>query len=286
MSAEITPDGADAASSAEVGPLGIIAGAGALPRRIIEAQKAAGRKVFVIGFEGQTDPRTLVDVPSLSLPLGAAGRLIDGFRNAGVEALVMAGRVSRPRLSELKPDLKGAQILTGLVGKSLGDDGLLRHLADILEKEGFRVLGVPDVLHGALAPNGHIAGPVLPRALEENLEFGLAMAREIGRLDIGQAVVLGAGRIIGVEAAEGTDELCRRMVSLVTDAGPAALFKAAKPQQDRRLDLPAIGPGTVSAAAEGGLSAIIVEADAVLMIEHEELVAEAQRQSITVYGAS
>lgn len=265
-------------------PTAVLAGAGELPRHVIEAARRLGRPVYALGFHGYTDAETLRCAPSAKVRLGAAGEAIATLRAWGVIDLVMAGKIERPSLSALRPDARAARLLARISGRALGDDNLLRAVATELEREGFHLVGVADILGGVVAGCGALAGPALPDVLANDAVLGLRLAQAIGDLDIGQAVVVQQGYTLAVEAAEGTDSLCRRVAGLVLPGNPPLLAKASKPQQDRRLDLPAIGAETVRAAYEGGLAAIIVEVGGVLLIEPNGLRKAAQHYGITVHG--
>jgi hypothetical protein len=135
--------------------LGLIAGGGTLPRRIVEAARAQGRDIFVVALEGQTAAATLEgDIPHVRVRLGAAGKTVKALRQAGCEEVVLAGPVRRPGLAELRPDLKAARFLGRMGTKAVGDDGLLRAVIGLLEEEGFRVVGVHDILGDILAAAG------------------------------------------------------------------------------------------------------------------------------------
>ena len=216
--------------------------------------------------------------------LGAAGDSLARLRDAGVRNLVMAGRIRRPGLSELRPDARAARLFARIGLRSLGDDGLLRAVARELEQEGFRILGVQEVLGGLLTPAG-VLGRHRPDArAEEDIARGIEVARTLGRLDVGQAAVVQQGLVLGVEGIEGTDGLLARCGALKRDGVGGVLVKAAKPQQDRRLDLPAVGPDTVEGAAAAGLRGIAAEAGGTLLLDREAVIAAADRLGVFVVG--
>jgi len=265
-------------------PLGIIAGRGTLPHRLIAACARIGRPVFVLGFPNQTDPETLEAAPSAVVRLGAVGQALAILRQAGVNELVMAGKIERPSFLSLQPDARGMKLLARIGMRAFGDDGLLRIITDELEQEGFRIIAVPDVLPGDLAACGVWGRRRPDERAEADITHGFAMARRIGEADIGQAVVVQQGVVLGVEAIEGTDALIERCGRLARPGPGPVLVKCAKPQQDDRLDLPVIGPATVLAAARAGLRGIAVEAGRTLIIEPEQVVAEADARDLFVLG--
>ena len=266
--------------------LGIVAGAGALPLRLVEACRAVERPVFVLAFEGAADPAVTAGVPHAWVRLGAAGEGIRILRENSVEELVLAGGVKRPSLLSLKPDWRTAKFFARIGYRALGDDGLLKAIMRELEGEGFRVLGADSILGAALAPEGAL-GRLLPDAeAQADIALGFKIVRALGALDIGQAAVVQQGLVLGVEAIEGTDALIARSAALRRDGPGGVLVKGLKPRQDRRADLPTIGPETVRAAAAAGLRGIAVEAGATFVLDRTQLVAEADRAAIFVIGVA
>jgi DUF1009 family protein len=264
--------------------LGILAGAGELPLRLIEACRASSRPVFVLAFEGAADPATVADVAHAWVRLGAAGEGIRLLRENGVEELVMAGAVERPTLASLRPDWRAAKLFARIGLRALGDDGLLRAVIDELESEGFRVVSVDSILSDALAPEGPI-GTLRPEAeAESDIALGVKAALTLGALDIGQAVVVQQGLVLGVEAIEGTDALIARCGALRREGRGGVLIKCAKPGQERRADLPTIGPRTVAAAAAAGLAGIAVSAGSTLLVDRAAIAAAADRAGLFVVG--
>jgi UDP-2,3-diacylglucosamine hydrolase len=266
------------------GKLGILAGGGDLPARLARVCRADGREVFVLAFEGQTDPRSVAGVEHAWCRLGAIGRALETLRKADVRDLVMVGPIKRPSLGELKLDRKGMQLLAKVGIDILGDDGLLRAVVGTLEAGGFNVVGVDDILAGALAPEGRI-GAVAPDAEAQiDIERGVAVARTLGAADVGQSVVVQQGIVLGVEAAEGTDALLDRCGGLRRDAPGGVLVKLKKPQQETRVDLPTIGVTTVRNAAAAGLRGIAVQAGGALVIDRAAVAREADAAGLFVVG--
>jgi DUF1009 family protein len=275
---------ADEAAAAS-GALGIIAGAGNLPRRIIDHCRAAGRAVFVLALDGEADPATIDGVPHAWCRIGAAAKGLDLLRAQGAVELVLAGGVRRPTLTALRPDWRAAKFLARVGYRLLGDDGLLSAVIKELEREGFRVIGADQLLDEAAAmPEGPL-GRIAPDAdALADIARGLRLARAIGALDIGQAVVVQQGLVLGVEAIEGTDALIRRCAELRRDGPGGVLVKTAKPGQEIRADRPTIGPQTVALAAECGLRGIAAEAGATLVLDRAELIRRADAAGLFVCG--
>jgi hypothetical protein len=264
--------------------LGIIAGSGSLPGRIIEHCRSAGRGVFVLALEGEMDPAAVAAVPHAWCRLGGAATGLDLLRANAVRDLVLAGGVRRPTLASLRPDWRAAKFLARVGYRALGDDGLLSAIVKELEREGFRVIGPDQLLGEASLPEGPLGrfGPDTDALAD--IAHGMRLARAIGALDIGQAVVVQQGLVLGVEAIEGTDGLLRRCGALRRDGPGGVLVKMEKPGQERRADRPTIGPQTVSLAAESGLRGIAAGAGATLVLDPDEVIRRADKAGIFVVG--
>lgn len=278
-----------AASQSGVGPslpeqLGIIAGGGALPARLVQACLAKGIKPFIIAFDGQTDPRSYEGQAHLLTRLGAAGQIIETLKNHNIRDLVLIGSIRRPSLAEMKPDLRTAQFFAKIGLKALGDDGLLTALKHELQEDGFTLHGVQDFIDDLLVPVGVIGKHKPSQTMMADITRGLIVSQALGAQDVGQSVIVQEGIVLGVEAIEGTDELIRRCQAYKRDGRGGVLVKSCKPQQDKTLDLPTIGPDTVRLAAETGLSGIAVQAGAALLSEPDAVKILADQYKIFVIG--
>jgi hypothetical protein len=268
------------------GRLGLIAGGGDLPVRLLDACRASGREVFVVALEGQAAPALVgSDTPHAWARIGAAGRIVDLLREAGVEELIMAGKVVRPSLAALRPDWRALKFLAARGGRLGGDDDILSAVIQAIEREeGIRVVSPAAVLGDLAAPRGPL-GRCRPGAEDDaDIVLGLAAARQLGALDVGQAVVVQHGLVLGVEAGEGTDQLLARCAGLRRDGPGGVLVKLKKPRQERRADLPTIGPATVHAAADAGLEGIAVHAGNCMIIEQQAVIAAADHAGLFVLG--
>ena len=265
--------------------LGILAGGGPLPARIVQSCLAAGRDVFVIAFENEADPKTCEGVPHAWMPLGKVGATIKRLKAERCTDVVFAGPVRRPSFSQLKPDMRAIKLL-GKIRKAAGqgDDAILSILVEELEGENFRVVGADDLLNDVAAPGGNLSDRVPGESDRKDIEMGVRVARTLGALDVGQAVVVQHGVVLGVEAIEGTDALLERCARLKREAQGGVLVKLKKPQQERRADLPTIGADTVRRAAHAGLNGIAVEEGHSLILDRADVVAEANRLGLFVAG--
>lgn len=265
------------------GRLGIVAGSGALPRRVIEHCHATGREVFVLALAGAAEPASVEGVPHAWCRPGAAARGLALLRAHGVSDLVLAGAIRRPSLAALRPDWRTARFLARLGVRAWGDDGLLSAVVRELEEEGFHVIGAETLIDG-LVPPGPLGRCRPDREAEADIARGIAVARALGALDVGQAVVVQQGLVLGVEAIEGTDALLGRVAGLRREGPGGVLVKLAKPGQERRVDRPVIGPQTLALAAEAGLRGIAVEAEATIVLDREALIRAADASGLFVVG--
>lgn len=264
--------------------LGILAGGGALPGRLVDLCRREKRACFVLAFEGHTDPASVAGAEHAWLRLGSAASGIEILRQAGVAELVMAGAVNRPSLADLKPDLGTARWLARIGIGSSGDDGLLRSIIRALEAEGFAVRGIDEVMTGLIAEAGTYGRIDPDEAAWVDIERGVAVAKALGAADVGQSVVVQQGLVLAVEALEGTDAMLSRAAELRRGGPGGVLVKVTKPQQDRRADLPSIGPCTVEGSARAGLKGIAIEARGVLIIDREAIIHAADAAGLFVVG--
>jgi DUF1009 family protein len=269
--------------------LGILAGGGPLPGRVAAAAAASGRAVFIIGLEGFAEPAVIGAWPHVYLRMGAVKNILGALRLHGCADLVLIGPVRRPSFLDIRPDADGVKMLAR-IGRSAfaGDDGLLKAVIRVLGEEGFRVLGAHEILNEALGPRGQlsIAGPDANAMAD--IRRGIAVTRALGLADVGQCCVVSAGVVIAVEAVEGTDAMLARCGTLLDQMGMAkpagVLVKSVKPGQDRRADLPTIGPETIRLAAEAGLVGIAYDAGGTILAERGTCIARADQHGLFLLG--
>ncbi len=265
--------------------LGIIAGGGAIPRDLINFCKENKRDYFVIAIEGNAD-RDLIDetIPHAWIRIGQAGTGFKKLAEEKVEEVVMIGTIKRPTLKDLVPDMRTTAFFAKVGMKSLGDDGILRALVKEIESEGMVVRGIHEVLPELLIKKG-VLGKVKPsKQAKEDIRRAVEVATELGRLDVGQAVIVQQGLVLGVEGIEGTGELIRRCGEYKRKGDGGVLVKVRKPQQDMRVDLPTIGDKTVQAAYDSGLSGICLHSGNGLIVNEKETIKLADKLGIFVLG--
>jgi len=252
-------------------PVGFVVGAGMLPRRTIEAAIEGGRSVRVVVVDGFANPADYAAFPYIVCRLGAAGRMLEWFRGEGVKQLVMVGRVARPTFLSLRPDAGAARLLPKIGMKAFGgDDSLLTAMIRVIREEGFEPLGCEQFLTTLQVPAGLLGGPEPDAAARRDMRRAVAVLCAMGPVDVGQACVVQEGTVLAVEAIEGTDAMIARAGILRREAPGGVLVKLLKPGQDRRTDLPVIGPSTIQGAIAAGLRGIAIEADGCIVVELAE----------------
>lgn len=271
--------------------LGIAAGGGPLPLAIAKAAKAEGREVFIVGIEGAAS-REIESFPHAWVRIGAMGEFLRILKREGCQDIVLIGGIKRPDLSKLGLDLTAVKLLPRVAGwMKEGDDGLLRGLAEFLEKDhGFHLVGAHEIAENLLAPEGVLTAASPSDQDQSDIGVAARAALAIGALDIGQGAVACRGIVLALEAAEGTDEMLKRVAQLPASIRGSetkregVLVKLSKPGQERRLDMPTIGVETVERAAAAGLAGIAVEAGGALIADVEAVARAANAKGMFVTG--
>lgn len=273
------------------GPLAVICGGGSLPLTVANAAAARGRKVVLFLLRGIADPALAARYPHHWLYIGQAGRFLRLARGEGCRDVTFIGALVRPAIWQMRMDFWLLRRVPTLVAAFRGgDDHLLSGVARMFEREGFHLVGAHEVAPDILMPEGAL-GAVPPSERDrDDIALGLDYLNSTGRFDVGQAVVVAGRRVLAVEAAEGTDLMLQRIAEMRQNGrlrapkGSGVLVKAPKPGQDRRFDLPAIGPRTVEGVARAGLAGMAVAAGSSIVAEPEKLVMEADRAKVFVAG--
>lgn len=266
----------------ETNKIGILAGGGQFPMLFTKAAQKEGREVVVVGHKGETSEelKELAD-QFCWVKLGQLGKIIKFFKSQGVSEAVFLGTITKPKIfKEVWPDFKALSLWNKIDIKQ--DDAILRAIAKTLEDEGIQILESTLYLQDLLFPVGILTRKKLSSNERDDVTFGWRIAREIGRLDIGQCVVVRDRTVLAVEAIEGTDAAIKRGGAL--GRKKAVVVKVKKPGQDFRFDLPAIGSTTIESMAEVGASVLAVEAGQALLFDREETVRKADKAGIVVVG--
>lgn len=282
---------AGAAASKATDPVAVVCGGGSLPATVADALVGQGRGVVMFPLHGWADPAAVERFRHHWIHIGQLGRFSRLARSEGCRDLVLIGTLVRPTIRQLRLDIETLRVMPRIVRAYRGgDDHLLSGIGRILEDYGFRLVGAHEVAPQILAPLGHV-GRFAPTPRDEaDITRGLALLSATGPFDVGQAAVVADGRVLAVEAAEGTDHMLahiaemRRGGRIRSAAGTGVLVKAPKPSQDRRFDLPTVGPSTVEHIAAAGLAGLAVVAGGVIIVEPARVMALADKANIFVAG--
>ncbi len=265
--------------------LGIICGGGELPNKIIKWCQKNERPYFALAIKDNANEEYFTpDVKHQWIRLGQAGTGFNLLKQEGVKELVMIGTIKRPTISDLIPDIRTTAFFAKLGAKALGDDGILRAVVKEVESEQIKVIGIQEVMPDLLAPSGVITKQKPTKEDENDIKRGIEVGLTLGRLDVGQSVVIQQGLVLGVEGIEGTDKLITRCSEYKRKGKNPILVKLRKPQQDMRVDLPTIGIKTIENAHNSGFSGIAIHTGNTLIVNQEEVVKLANKYKMFIKG--
>jgi len=262
--------------------IGIIAGGGQFPLLFARAVKKEGMEVVVIAHKGESSPELSAEADELYwIRLGQLGKIIKYFKKTGVQKTVLVGPIKKTNIfRDIRPDLKGLSLWNKIDARQ--DDAILRAVANELENEGIHVVESTRYLKELLFPKGIITKRKPTTSQIDDIKFGWHIAREIGRLDIGQCVVVRNRSVLALEAIEGTDAAIRRGGALGHEK--AVIVKVKKPNQDFRFDLPAVGLTTIQTMIEAKAEVLAVEAGQALLFDKDKFLEAANKAKIVVTG--
>lgn len=264
--------------------LGVLAGGGQLPARVVASCRGRRQPFFVIAFNGFTDPVTVEGTAHAWMRLEKVGAILSRLHAENVSDVVLAGPVRRPgSLLTLRPDGRGLLLLLRMLQRWRGDDHVLTQVVREIEGDGFRVVGAEAVAPELLMPRGVLGSLGPDGAQYRSIILGIEAARELGRNDRGQAVLVSGDRVVAREGAGGTTRLLADAASTQSARG-GVLVKIAKPGQERRVDLPSVGVETVAQSAKAGLVGIALEAGGSLVIDREAVTRAADAAGLFVIG--
>lgn len=265
--------------------LGIIAGGGILPQILIRHCQNTGREYFVLAVENNADKELFTpDIPHQWIRIGQAGTGFKMMHEQNAQEIVMIGTIHRPSLADLVPDLRTAAFFARIGLKALGDDGILRALVKEIESDNFRVVGIHEVLPDLLVKQGVLTKAKPDKQALADITRGIEVGLELGRLDVGQSVVVQQGLVLGVEGIEGTDKLIERCGTYRRKGVGGVLVKLRKPQQDMRIDLPTIGTKTIENMHNAGLRGVAVHAGNALIVNEKEVIDLADKYKMFIVG--
>jgi DUF1009 family protein len=261
--------------------IGLIAGNGRFPFLVLEAARSQGIEMVVAAIKEETSPDIEQQAKTVHwLSLGQLGKLIKTFKAEGVTQAIMAGQVKHKQIfSGILPDFKMMQLLASLATRNT--DSLIGAVAKVLEGEGIHLMDSIAFLGPLLPEPGVLTQRSPSKEEQQDLDYGYQLARELGRLDVGQTVVVAEAACVAVEAMEGTDAVIERAATL-SNGRTLCVVKLAKPKQDLRFDVPVIGVPTVGVLKRARVTAMAIEARKTLMIDREELLKEADAAGITI----
>ena len=272
-------------------PIGLVAGGGGLPFAVAESLAARGIEPIFFALKGICDPEKVSRFRHHWISVGQIGKVVRLLRNENCRDLVFIGTLVRPALSEIRLDWGTVRAMKHILAAFRGgDDHLLSGVGRILERDGFRMVGVKDVAPDLLMPAGCLTRTAPDSSATADIAKGQDVLRALGPFDIGQAVVVIDGHVVGVEGIEGTDALLVRIAQLRaegrirTKPGRGVLVKTPKSGQDLRYDLPTLGPRTIENAAAAGLAGVAVAAGNTLVAEPQALVNAADASGLFVVG--
>jgi DUF1009 family protein len=266
----------------EIESMGLIAGNRSLPMIFARQARSLGvKRLVAVGFEGETDSQLgeLVD-ELIWIKVGQLSKLIAAFTSRGVRRCVMAGAIAPKNLYDVRPDLRAMGVLLRLKEKNA--HSIFGAIADELQKDGVELVEATPWLKTLMPGPGFRLGPRLSKTQEVDVAFGFRIAKEISRLEIGQAVVVKGGTVLAVEGFEGTDRCLARGGELAGRDGGAVAVKVAKEHHDLRFDIPCLGPETVRACSAAGISAFGFEAGKSLLLEEETCARLAKENRVSV----
>ncbi len=260
--------------------IGIIAGSGQFPILFAKAAAQKCLEVHAAAYRDEADPNLEQHVATIEwFYLGQIKRLIKYFRKQSVTQAVMIGAISKTRMfTNVRPDIKAITLVAGM--RHTHDDALLSQFAKVLEKEGIQIQPSTFLLPELLAPPGIWTRRKPSREEKNDIGLGWKIAKEIGRLDIGQCIVMGGGSVLAVEAMEGTDATIRRGGKL--SKGQAVVVKVCKPGQDTRFDIPAVGLGTIESMREANVKTLAIEAGKAVVFDRDAMVQRANAYKMAV----
>lgn len=269
----------------------VICGGGSIPFAVADALEKQGRRAFLYALKGWADPAKVAHYPHVWGSLGQFGRFLQVARREDCRDVVFIGTLVRPALTELRLDWTTLRLLPRIARLFFGgDDHLLSGIARIFEEHGLHVMAAHEIAPQIIIPEGALTMKQPSQRDQQDIARGLALLKATASFDIGQAVVVVNNHVVAIEAAEGTDQMLARVAELRKNgrlrapAGTGVLIKAPKRDQDRRLDLPSIGPQTIEIVAAAGLAGVAVTAGSTIVADVEHVKTIAEKADVFVIG--
>jgi DUF1009 family protein len=260
--------------------IGLIAGNGQFPILFSKAARAKGYLVYAVAYKNETDSSLIDHVETVEwIHIGQIKRIIKFFKKNDISQAVLVGGITKTKMfSNVRPDTKAISLIASM--RHTHDDGVLRGFVRVLEKDGIQIKPSTFLMPELLAPPGCWTKRKPSRSDQLDIELGWKLAKEIGRLDIGQCVVVGGGSVLAVEAIDGTDATIKRGGCL--GKGNAVVVKVCKPHQDLRFDIPAVGAQTIRTMNEAGVKVLVIEAGKAVVFDKKEMIELADEVGVTI----
>jgi len=262
--------------------LAIISGAGDLPSKVINSASLLGFKGIIINLTDKDQNKKLDKWKVFKFKIGNIGKIFKKLHLEKITHIVLCGKIDRPKLYDMKFDIKGLDIMSKIAFK--GDDSALKILSKEITNEGFEIIAPNKLLKNSTFPKGHVAGPKPNKNLPKEIKRGYEVLKDLSKSDVGQSVAVQQGMVLAVEAIEGTDQMIERAGKLKLSGLGPILVKAPKLNQDLRFDQPVIGINTVKIAYKYGFSSISCKHNDVLVIDLNKVIEIADRNNITLFG--
>jgi len=263
-------------------PIALLAGRGDLPRQLIQVFKSQQRQFVVIAFKGQTEESLVEGIDHVWVYLGEVGKSLKYLADHKIRQIVMAGTLTRPAFSEMRPDWEGVKWLAKIGSNALGDDQFLKVIIKLVESKGYTIVGPDDILSGILSPSGNLTDVQPDEEAWEDIKRGVDVLKALSPVDVGQAVIVQGGLVLGIEAIEGTDALIDRAGALQRPGRGGTLIKMPKQGQESRVDLPTIGLETIIKSSKAGLRGIAIQADKTIIMDKPAVIKFAQEKGIFI----
>jgi len=267
--------------------IGVIAGGGNAPKVIIDSLRSQKIKYFVIAINGNADPSNLQGSDHEFVEIGEFKKVLNILKKHSISHVSFIGSIKRPSLSSIKLDSESALFMTkfGLGKFTGGDNNLLTSILSFFEKKGYKILGPENLSPELITPKG-VLGKIKPSGKDKlDIEIGVHSLNTLGQLDIGQSIIVENSYVLGVEAAEGTNNLIKRCKDLKREKKQSGvLVKLKKHKQDPRIDLPSIGINTVKEIKRSGLNGIAIGSNNSFIIDIKNVIKEADKNNIFLVG--
>lgn len=263
--------------------IGLIAGAGELPLILARILKEKGYSLVIVGLNNFASNKLQEYADSIEfIPIGKVGEIINYLKKNGVKELLLTGKIPKKLIYDLdsiKPDLRAIKML--FTAKLRGDHEILKIIEREINKEGINLIDISKICPELLTPPGVLSKEKPTKDQWEDIHYGFKIAKTIGELDIGQTVVIKDKAVVAVEAIEGTDETILRAGKYVIDT---VVVKVSKPQQNLKLDPPAIGVATIENMKDGKARVLAIEANKSIIINKREVIEKANDFNIIIVG--